>query len=173
VKPTERDSVVGLSLDLSKTRTGLCIWGDQRPIRIVSWEFKDVGDTGALVASFRHRLATAIPPTGVDWVAVEDVRPVSKHHMEQHFGMLGALAEICYRRSVPLLRATSGEVKKILTGKGNADKEAMVTAARDLYPDLNVRNHDEADALAVGMVAVARIDWAQPLTPAALELAPF
>jgi Holliday junction resolvasome RuvABC endonuclease subunit len=140
---------------------------------VVSWEFKDVGDIGALVASFRNRLVTAIPATGVDWVAVEDVRPVNKHHMEQHFGMLGALAEVCYRRNVPLLRATSGEVKKILTGKGNADKDMMLEAARLARPGLNVRNHDEADALGIGMVAVARIDWEQPVTPEALAPSPF
>lgn len=171
--PNARDEVLGVSFDLSKTRTGVCLWKAQVPIRVVSWEFKDVGDIGALVASFRHRLATAIPPTGVDWVAVEDVRPVNKHHMEQHFGMLGALAEVCYRRSIPLLRATSGEVKKILAGKGNADKDQMVAGARAAYPALNVTNHDEADALGVGMVAVARIDWEQPVTPAALAPVPF
>lgn len=157
-------SIKGVSFDLSKTRTGVCLWEDTTPTRVVSWEFRTEGDVGAVLAAFRHRLGTAISPNpdGLDWVAFEDVRPVNKHHSELHFGMSGMLAEVCFRRGVPLLRATSSAVKKAVTGKGRAEKDAMLASARKMFPTLNVRNHDEADAVGVGLVAIGMIEWEHP-----------
>jgi Holliday junction resolvasome RuvABC endonuclease subunit len=153
--------IKGVSFDLSKTRTGVCLWTNREPVRVVSWEFTGDHDVGSLLASFRNRLATAIPanPEAVAWVAFEDVRPVNKHHSEIHFGLTGVLAEICFRRNVPLLRATASAVKKALAGSGRATKDEMLAAARERYPGVNVRNHDEADALGVGLVAVGMIDF--------------
>jgi len=167
--------IKGVSFDLSKTRTGICLWTNREPTRVVSWEFKDVGDIGALIAAFRHRLATAIPanPESTGWVAFEDVRPINKHHSEQHFGLVGVLAEVCYRRNVPLLRATASAVKKALAGSGKATKDEMLAAARERYPALNARNQDEADALGVGLVAITMIDWEDPEEPKALPPSPF
>ena len=153
----------------------MCLWTNREPTRTVSWEFKD-HDVGSLIASFRHRLASAVPPhpDSLDWVAFEDVRPVNKHHSEIHFGLSGVLAEVCFRRNTPLLRATSSAVKKALAGHGRADKEEMLTAARERFPGANVSNHDEADALGVGLVAVSMIDWSGAQTIAeATAPAPF
>ena len=130
-----------------------------------------------MIAQFRNRMGTAIPPNpeSVAWVAFEDVRPVNKHHSELHFGLSGVLAEVCFRRKIPFLRATATAVKKALAGSGRASKEEMVAAARERYPALNVRNHDEADALGVGLVAISLIDWVVEMTPAtvASALVPF
>lgn len=41
------------------------------------------------------------------------------------------------------------KVKQFATGKGNADKEAMMAAARRLYPAIPFTDHNEADAIHV------------------------
>ena len=168
-------SIKGASFDLSKTRTGACLWEDRTPTRVVSWEFTTAHDVGALLAAFRHKLATAIgvSPDSVDWVAFEDVRPINKHHSELHFGMVGLLAEVCFRRDTPLLRATSSAVKKALAGTGVATKDAMVASARERFPHLNVRDHDQADAVGVGLVAISMITWDDAEPPLSTNPAPF
>jgi Holliday junction resolvasome RuvABC endonuclease subunit len=147
-----------VSLDLSKTRTGAAKWRNREPISTLSESFTGSGDTGALLAAFRSWLATLIAHD-VEWVAFEDVRPVNKHHSEIHFGMVGVLAEMCYRRDIPLLRVTTPSMKKALIGKGRATKEEALAAARERYPRANAQNHDEAEALGVGLAACELIDW--------------
>lgn len=51
----------------------------------------------------------------------------------------------CEDRSVPYRGYSPGEVKKHATGKGNANKEAMVTAAQAKWP--GVLDDNQADAL--------------------------
>ena len=163
----------GVSFDLSKTRTGVATWNNQNPTGVFHREYKDATDTGHLMMKWRHDLADIIPPYGIGWVAIEDVRPVNKNHSEIHFAMLGVLAEICYRRNIPMLRVTATQVKKRLFGKGKATKEEMVEAARNLYPFLNVRNDDEADAVGVGLCAIDMIDWKDPQPTQNFDRTPF
>lgn len=63
-------------------------------------------------------------------------------------GLVAIFAKLCEQRGVPYAGVPVGTVKKHATGKGNANKEAMVAAARARwgYP-LDVTADDEADAL--------------------------
>lgn len=168
----ERDQIMGVSFDLSKTRTGICVWADRAPRYTLSKSFSDTKDVGHTLASFRNNLPI-IMSVPVGWVAFEDVRPVNKNHSEIHFGMVGVLAEWCFRNDVPLLRATAGAVKKALSGSGRAEKADMLAAAREKFPELNVQNHDEADALGVGLVAVSMIEWEEDTPDIPDERTPF
>jgi hypothetical protein len=47
-----------------------------------------------------------------------------------------------------------GTVKKHATGKGNSNKDAMVEAARSKWPDIDIKDDNQADALWIW-------DWAQ------------
>lgn len=170
---TGADTILGVAFDLSKTRTGVSLWENQHPTKVLSWTFKDTYDIGHLLTSFRNLMPGIIPMQGMGWIAFEDVRPVNKHHSEIHFGMSGVLAEMAYRQETPILRATSGEVKKLLSGSGKADKDVMLAAAREKFPSLNVQNHDEADAIGVGLVAVSKIAWDEPYDPTKYQRSPF
>ena len=44
-------------------------------------------------------------------------------------------------------------IKKKATKKGNANKEAMLSAAQDEWPELDIESYDEADALWIGVLA--------------------
>jgi len=112
-------------------------------------------------------------PDVVTWIAFEDVRPINKNHSEIHFGMSGVLAEWAFRHDVPLLRVTASKAKKVLTGNGKADKDAMLAAARKRYPRLNIQNHDEADALAVGLAAIDMINWDEGIKRGVPSQTPF
>lgn len=176
MKPNEtQDTIIGVAFDLSKTRTGISLWENQHPTRVLSWVFKDTYDVGHTLASFRNMVTqlNILTTHPVGWVAFEDVRPINKHHSELHFGMTGVLTELCYRQEVPILRATSSEVKKVLSGSGKADKDTMLAAAREKFSHLNVQNHDEADAVGVGMVAISKITWDEPYDPTKYFRSPF
>lgn len=169
---SERDPVKGVSFDLSKTRTGICHWNDKQPVAVHSHSFTHTNDIGHTLASLRNNLPDFML-SDLHWIAFEDVRPVNKNHSEIHFGMVGVLAEWCYRRNVPLLRATAGAVKKALAGTGKADKDQMLAAARERFPELNVQNHDEADAVGVGLVAVSMIEWNSDVPEVPTDVVPF
>lgn len=152
---------IGVSFDLSKTRTGICYWAGKRPTAVWHAQYVKAHDLGSLLYEWRSTLFDIFQNDPIiAWMAFEDVRPVNKNHMEQHFGMVGILASECFEREIPLLRATTSSIKKTLAGKGNATKEEQVMAAIRRHPELGAYNHDQADALAVGLYVVENlIDW--------------
>jgi Holliday junction resolvasome RuvABC endonuclease subunit len=153
-------AITGVSFDLSKTRTGICTWVNKTSSGVWHAGYKMATDLGMLLYDWRGTVLEIINPRDPDWMAFEDVRPINKIHMEQHFGMVGVLAMECFEREIPLLRATTSSIKKALAGKGNATKEEQHQAAIQRFPHLGVYNHDEADAVAVGLYVIENlIDW--------------
>jgi len=63
-------------------------------------------------------------------------------------GLRSHILRVCEELGVPYCPVPVGTVKKAATGKGNADKNAMVSAARARWgaPD-RAKDDDEADAL--------------------------
>jgi hypothetical protein len=169
---------LGISFDLSKTNTGVCIWLGQTPVAVLSTSFQPSKGLGLLMYNFtdflQKDLNSAVKTvinkkdytedfhylTHADWLAYEDVRPINKIHMEQHFGMAGYLHLVAWENLMPLYRVVAKSAKKILSGHGACSKETQLASAREQYPHLKVRNHDEADAIAVGLYAVTNfISW--------------
>lgn len=171
-KEVEPDLIPGIAFDLSKTRTGVSLWENDRPKKVLHLEFGHTHGLGHLLFDWRHELAKLIPMVGMGWVAYEDVKPVNKRHAEIHFAMAGVIEEMCFRREIPIIHPTATQVKKALTGSGKSKKEDMLQAAREKYPRLNIKNDDEADAIAVGLHAINIIEFeAPPTTP--VERTPF
>lgn len=67
-------------------------------------------------------------------------------------GLMGHLSSWCESKNIPYTGVPVQKIKKFATGKGNADKQAMILAAeaRGFHP----RNDDEADALALLVLTV-------------------
>ena len=61
--------------------------------------------------------------------------------------IVGHLQELCEVRGVPYTRIPVGTVKKHATGKGNADKTAMLLAAATRWGSWPIADDNEADAL--------------------------
>lgn len=51
------------------------------------------------------------------------------------------------QNAVTIHAYSSGEIKKHATGNGNADKEMMVAAAKEKWPNIEIETHDQADAM--------------------------
>lgn len=74
--------------------------------------------------------------------------------------ILGVVAHVqawCERVELPYLGIPVARVKKHATGRGNADKPAMVAAARAKWAPYVVTNDNEADALWIGSTLLAEI----------------
>jgi len=88
-----------------------------------------------------------------DLVVYEDVRAHRGTYAAQIYGGIVSLIQTrCIECDVPYMGAPVGKVKKHATGKGNADKVAMVDAAQKAFGP-EVTDDNEADALWV-------LDWA-------------
>jgi Holliday junction resolvasome RuvABC endonuclease subunit len=53
----------------------------------------------------------------------------------------------CYDNSIEYRGYSPSEIKKHATGKGNANKDAILKAARQRWPDVEIVDDNEADAL--------------------------
>lgn len=62
-------------------------------------------------------------------------------------GLIAVLTSICEEQRIPYTGIPVGTIKKHATGKGNANKDAMVAWAQQRWPD--VYDDNVADALAI------------------------
>lgn len=60
-------------------------------------------------------------------------------------------------RVAPVAVVQPGTLKKFATGKGNADKDAVLTAAVRGFPSVDVKGNDEADALALAAMGARHL----------------
>jgi hypothetical protein len=107
---------------------------------------------------------------GVDLAVMEG--PAFSRALQRGHDELSALrwwvADAADHAGVPLAIAPSTSVKLFALGKGRlpgkgttrrrAEKEAMIAAARALYPDAAVKKDDEADALMMARMGHAWLD---------------
>lgn len=62
----------------------------------------------------------------------------------------GRMLELCEKHDVPLTVVATSARAKFATGKGNADKATVMLATARMFPEAEVSNDNEADALIVG-----------------------
>lgn len=137
-----------LALDLGTT-TGFCVGPSGNCISGV-WDLKpsryDGG--GMRFVKFLSRLDEifdAVPP---DIVVYEEVR---RHNgtdaAHVYGGLMGHLQSWCEDKKLPYEGVPLAAIKKYWTGKGNANKDAMIAACADR--GLPVVDDNEADAVAL------------------------
>lgn len=97
---------------------------------------------------FRSRLRFWIELTKPDVVLYEEVRRhLSTDAAHVHGGLLAVMQAECEAKGLPYKGIPVGTIKKHATGKGNADKAAMIAAAVAKWPDQNIKDDNQADAL--------------------------
>jgi len=85
---------------------------------------------------------------GVDLVTYEEVRGHRGTDAAQVYGgIVAILQEHCELKEIPYLGVPVGTIKKFATGKGNSNKDAMLAAARKRWPEVDILDDDQADAL--------------------------
>lgn len=105
----------------------------------------------------RDIVATIDPREG-DQVGIEGIafagrgRAVDRLHYAWH----RTVEYVTAVHAAPVL-VTTNQVKQLATGKGSADKDAVLLATERRIPQAGVRNNDEADAvwIAVGVSVLA------------------
>lgn len=138
-----------LALDLGTT-TGYCV-GDRRDALISgTWSLKPqrFESGGMRFVKFRKQLDTLHASLKLTQMWFEEVRAhkgVDAAHC--YGGMMATLQAWSEDNSVPCAGVPVGVIKKHATGKGNANKEAMMAAMRDLGFDVIDDNHADAIAL--------------------------
>lgn len=94
--------------------------------------------------AYLREVLDRFPP---DLVAYEEVRMhrgVDAAHI--YGGIVAVLVEECETRKIPYSAIHYAKAKKVATGKGNADKAAMVAAAAARWPRAEAYDDNEADA---------------------------
>lgn len=91
-----------------------------------------------------RELLEAYPGAAVGYEEVRRHMGVDAAHV--YGGIRAHLQRLCEERGVPYCPIPVGTVKKLATGKGNADKDAMVAAAHRQWSVLP-GDDNEADAL--------------------------
>jgi Holliday junction resolvasome RuvABC endonuclease subunit len=141
-----------MSFDLSRKSSGFAYWMDDKPHRVGTIGLPE-GFLGEQLSYWDIFIQNRV--LQAHWVAFEDARAVNKQHGMILFGMTGILHKWCWDLGIPILGFAQTTVKKALTGSGKAGKDDMLRCARERWPHLNVSNHDEADALGVGLAFLA------------------
>lgn len=102
--------------------------------------------SGMRFVTFRQHLRKVLE--GVELVYFEEVRKhmgVDAAHV--YGGLMAVLTEECETRKIPYQGIPVGTIKRAATGKGNADKAAMIAAAKAKWPEVQILDDNHADAL--------------------------
>lgn len=150
-----------LALDLG-TRCGWALAegnGEGEIVRIDSGEWDLSGGRyeggGMRFLRFRQFIRDVLPMA--DRVAYEEVR----HHLgvdaaHVYGGLQATLTEECEMQQIPYESIPVGTIKKYACGKGNANKDMMLARAQELWPDIEIAGHDQADALHIARYVISQ-----------------
>jgi Holliday junction resolvasome RuvABC endonuclease subunit len=85
---------------------------------------------------------------GIDAVYFEEVRRhIGTDASHVYGGLLATLTSWCEAHGIPYQGVAVGTIKRFATGKGNADKQAMIAAVRER--GFEPADDNEADAIAI------------------------
>jgi crossover junction endodeoxyribonuclease RuvC len=105
----------------------------------------------------RKYLAEAIDGCKPDAVYFESVmRHLGTDAAHIYGGIVAEIQAACeeHEPKIPYAGIPVGTIKKVATGKGNANKEAMLAAAARRWPDYQCEDDNEADARFCALAAV-------------------
>lgn len=129
-----------------------CGWALGLPGGILSgtWElkprrFEGAGMRWVRLRRFLDELAATASP---EMVVVEEVRRhLGTDAAHIYGGIIAVVQAWCEERGIPYSAIPVGTIKKHATGRGNADKAAMIAAAVARWPEQLVADDNQADAL--------------------------
>ncbi|MBJ7437023.1 MAG: crossover junction endodeoxyribonuclease RuvC [Acinetobacter sp.] len=147
-----------LALDPA-TITGWAVYtGETPPIvsGIINISLRKGESVGIKWLRFEKWLKITIQKYGITVVSAERVSGRGPDAIVHHAKLLGVIEKVCVEQEIEHLQYSATEIKKFATGKGNADKQDMIRAARARY-DWSGEDHNEADALHILMLTLTKI----------------
>lgn len=147
----------GMGLDISLAGTGLAVWQrstlEQTTIKTSTADGDLVERTDFVIRMVRSAIRRFRPDLiAVEAPAFHPVRGMDTRGLE----VAGAVKWYLHHQQHAYVLVGTGTLKKFATGKGNADKKAMVAAAQLLVPEL--KDHNQADALFLAKYAAEHYD---------------
>tara|TARA_E500000331_G_scaffold344123_1_gene379947 strand:+ start:305 stop:787 length:483 start_codon:yes stop_codon:yes gene_type:complete len=144
-KPAPPSMVKSIGLDLGTTTGWACAepwaWGT------ANFKPRRFEGGGMRFLRFRHWLKELINLHSPEVVYFEEVR---RHRgtdaAHVYGGFLGMLTSTCEEYALAHQGIPVGTIKRFATGKGNANKELMITKAQEKWTGV-IANDNEADAL--------------------------
>ena len=107
---------------------------------------------------FRNSLATLAAEAHPDVIAYEEVaRHVATAAAHIYGGLVAVLQTLALSCEIEYVGIPVGTIKKHATGKGNANKDRMIEAALERWPDAAIVDDNEADARWCAETAFAEI----------------
>lgn len=130
-----------LALDIAtvtgwKTKTSSGVW-DLSPNRGES--------SGMRIVRFKSKVRELIRLEEINLVSYERAAGMHKSSIIVQSEMIGVLKDLCHELGIELAAYSAAQIKKDATGKGNANKEAMIQAAIKL--GFTPADDNEADAI--------------------------
>jgi len=161
-----------LGIDFSLAATGVCAItdGEAECVTIGSKKEETWDRFPGRVNSIVDQIVEwAEPPADVTVVIESPAFTARSSSLDRMFGGWWlAVAELQHHLSDPPLLVTPTQVKKFATGKGNAGKDEVILATARRFPDVDVRDNNQTDALQLAAIGAAamREPFNQGLTKA-------
>ena len=142
-----------LALDLGTK----CGWALDHTLKNGTWNLSvRHGESPGIRYIRFEKFLREVLSVGIDLVAYELVhRHEGTQAAHVYGGLLAVLQSICDQEGVEYQGFGVADIKRHATGKGNANKEMMVKAARESYPSATIEDDNQADAL--HLLSLARI----------------
>jgi Holliday junction resolvasome RuvABC endonuclease subunit len=96
------------------------------------------------VRAWLHRILDAAT---TDVIAYEQAHSRGGAATHVAHALIGQAEAVAAERAIQITSRHTATIKKHATGKGNADKGTMLSAACEKWTDRTIQSHDEADAL--------------------------
>lgn len=109
---------------------------------------------------FLDSLAAQGTPQAIFFEEVRSHKGAAASHV--YGGFLATLTAWCEERGIPYQGIPVGTIKRHATGKGNANKAAMIEAAQKRWPLCGIEDDNQADALWVLDCGLAQLGGVQP-----------
>ena len=125
------------------------------PVESGTWDLRVKRNEGGGMRYFRLRNYLETACEGIEIVVYEEVmRHLGTDAAHIYGGIVAIIQEHCEIHQIQYVGVPVGTVKKYATGKGNANKDAMVVAAKEKWSDIDIKDDNQADALWI-------LDWAK------------
>jgi crossover junction endodeoxyribonuclease RuvC len=148
-------------IDTSLTGTGVALIGPYNPTEMETRTFRSKGTQADTIEQRLRRLEGLVADV-VKWLNISTFpglvvieRPSfgatsGSHH--DRSGLWWLMVDAMHAEGAHVVEASPTTVKKFATGKGNAGKtEVMAKMIRE-FPDIEIRNDNEADALTLALM---------------------
>ena len=147
-----------LTLDLGGTTGWASIADGVVNSGTISFKLTRFEGKGMQFLKFKRFLGQQCDVIKPEVLVIEEVR----RHMgvdaaHAYGGYLSHVGSYCEENDVPYTAVPVGTIKKHATGKGNANKDEMIAAAKEKYPEQEIIDDNQADALMILSYALKEI----------------